>query len=59
MVLDYFDGIAVLDQTLFYPEGGGQPSDTGTLVASESMVRVEEVVKLGEVILHRVTGGPP
>ena len=58
MVLDYFDGMAVLDQTLFYPEGGGQPSDTGTLVTSESMVRVEEVMKLGEVILHRVTGGP-
>ncbi len=57
MVLDYFDGIAVLDQTLFYPEGGGQPSDTGTLVTSENMVRVEEVTKLGEVILHRVTGG--
>lgn len=58
MVLDYFDGMAVLDQTLFYPEGGGQPSDTGTLVTSESMVRVEEAVKLGDVILHRVTGGP-
>ena len=57
IVLDYFDGLAVLDQTLFYPEGGGQPSDTGTLVTSESMVRVEEVTKLGEVILHRVTGG--
>jgi len=58
MVLDYFDGMVVLDQTLFYPEGGGQPSDTGTLVTSESMVRVEEATKLGEVILHRVTGGP-
>lgn len=57
MVLDYFDGVAVLDQTLFYPEGGGQPSDTGTLVTSESVVRVEEAVKIGEVILHRVTGG--
>ena len=57
IVLDYFDGLAVLDQTLFYPEGGGQPSDTGTLVTSESMVRVEEVTKLGEVILHRITGG--
>lgn len=57
MVLDHFDGFAVLDQTLFYPEGGGQPSDTGTLVTSESMVRVEEAIKLGEVILHRVTGG--
>jgi len=58
MVLDYFDGMAVLDQTLFYPEGGGQPSDTGTLVTAESMVRVEEAIKIGEVILHRVTGGP-
>ncbi|HOI13942.1 MAG TPA: alanine--tRNA ligase, partial [Methanoculleus sp.] len=58
MVLDYFDGVVVLDQTLFYPEGGGQPSDTGTLVTSDSMVRVEEAVKVGEVILHRVAGGP-
>ncbi|WP_332449290.1 alanine--tRNA ligase [Methanoculleus sp.] len=58
VVLDYFDGMVVLDQTLFYPEGGGQPSDTGTLVASERMVRVEEATKVGEVILHRVTGGP-
>lgn len=57
IVLDYFDGFVALDQTLFYPEGGGQPSDTGTLVTAESMVRVEEVTKLGEVILHRVTGG--
>ncbi|NLZ30126.1 MAG: alanine--tRNA ligase, partial [Methanomicrobiales archaeon] len=47
IVLDYFDGFVVLDQTLFYPEGGGQPSDTGTLVTSESMVRVEGVTKLG------------
>lgn len=57
MVIDYFDGYAVLDQTLFYPEGGGQPFDTGTLVSAESMVRVEEVIKLGEVILHKVKGG--
>ncbi|MDN7024472.1 alanine--tRNA ligase [Methanoculleus sp. FWC-SCC1] len=57
MVLDYFDGFVVLDQSLFYPEGGGQPSDTGTLVASDSMVRIEEAIKLGEVVLHRVKGG--
>jgi alanyl-tRNA synthetase len=58
VVLDYFDGMAVLDQTLFYPEGGGQPSDTGTLVTPDNVVRVEEVTKVGEVILHRVRGGP-
>lgn len=57
IVLDFFDGFVVLDQTLFYPEGGGQPADTGTLLTTESMVRVEDVMKIGDVILHRVTGG--
>jgi alanyl-tRNA synthetase len=56
-VLDYFDGFAVMDQTLFYPEGGGQPSDTGTIVASEGISRVDSVMKLGEVILHQTKGG--
>ncbi|MDD1667327.1 MAG: alanine--tRNA ligase-related protein, partial [Methanomicrobiales archaeon] len=56
-VLDTFDGFAVLDETLFYPEGGGQPSDTGTLVTAEGIIRVESVVKLGEVILHQTKGG--
>ena len=57
VVLDFFDGYAVTDQTLFYPDGGGQPADTGTLVSSDSMVRVDGVVKIGEVILHHITGG--
>jgi alanyl-tRNA synthetase len=56
-ILDYFDGFAVMDQTLFYPEGGGQPSDTGTLVTPEGISRVESVVKLGDVILHQTKGG--
>ena len=56
-ILDYFDGFAVMDATLFYPEGGGQPSDTGTIVASEGISRVESVVKLGDVILHQTKGG--
>ncbi|MEN6444256.1 MAG: alanine--tRNA ligase [Methanoregula sp.] len=57
VVLDFFDGYAVLDQTLFYPEGGGQPADTGSLVSQESMVRVDDVIKSGDVILHHVSGG--
>ncbi|MEI8330670.1 MAG: alanine--tRNA ligase [Methanomicrobiales archaeon] len=57
VVLDFFDGYAVLDQTLFYPEGGGQPADSGTMMSSESMVRVDGVVKVGEVVLHHITGG--
>jgi alanyl-tRNA synthetase len=57
VVLDFFDGYVVMDQTLFYPEGGGQPSDSGTLVSAESMVRVDGALKIGEVILHHISGG--
>ncbi|MBN2043235.1 MAG: alanine--tRNA ligase [Candidatus Aenigmarchaeota archaeon] len=42
----------VLDQTLFYPEGGGQPHDMGTINGKE----VKEVRKTEGVILHRVKG---
>jgi alanyl-tRNA synthetase len=38
----------VLDQTLFYPETGGQPCDTGSIEGS----RIERVVEQGETILH-------
>jgi alanyl-tRNA synthetase len=57
VVIDFFEGYAVLDQTLFYPDGGGQPADTGSLVGSESMARVDDVVKVGDVILHHISGG--
>jgi alanyl-tRNA synthetase len=57
VVLDFFDGYVVIDQTLFYPDGGGQPADTGTLVSSDSMVRVDDVIKIAEVILHHISGG--
>ena len=57
VVLDFFDGYVVMDQTLFYPEGGGQPADTGVLITQENMVRVLDVVKIGDVILHKLEGG--
>jgi alanyl-tRNA synthetase len=57
IVMDNFEGYVVLDQTLFYPEGGGQPADTGTLVAEDAMVRVDNTIKVGNVILHHITGG--
>ena len=55
-VIDYFDGIVVLDRTLFYPEGGGQPADTGLLITGTGMVRVDHTIKLGDVILHQTKG---
>ncbi len=57
VVIDYFDGFVVMDQTLFYPEGGGQPADTGMLITQENMVRITNVVKIGDVILHQLEGG--
>ncbi|MEM2250955.1 MAG: alanine--tRNA ligase [Candidatus Hadarchaeales archaeon] len=44
----------VLDRTAFYPEGGGQPSDMGELIGKKTEARVKEVVKVGEIVLHRV-----
>ena len=55
-IVDVFDDYVILDHTLFYPEGGGQPSDTGTFVTIDTMIRVDEVVKSGDVILHKVRG---
>ena len=42
----------VLDSTLFYPEGGGQEADHGTLVQGDSTVEVLDTQKFGDVIVH-------
>lgn len=54
VVLDVFDNYVVLDQTLFYPEGGGQPSDKGNLITQDQLLRVEDVQILNNVILHKI-----
>ncbi|WP_330630448.1 alanine--tRNA ligase [Halocatena halophila] len=48
----------VLDQTMFYPEGGGQPADHGTLSTDDSSVDVLDVQRTDDVILHRTNGDP-
>jgi alanyl-tRNA synthetase len=46
----------ILDRTAFYPTGGGQPSDTGTLNGT----RVEECIDDGERgVLHVIRGSLP
>ncbi|MGQ9583749.1 MAG: alanyl-tRNA editing protein [Thermoplasmatota archaeon] len=42
-------GWVVLDRTAFYPEGGGQPSDTGVLFFEGGEARVRGVEKRGAV----------
>jgi alanyl-tRNA synthetase len=44
-----------LDRTAFYPAGGGQPSDTGTLAGA----RVVECIDEGESVLHVIQGQAP
>ncbi|MGZ0747808.1 alanine--tRNA ligase [Haloparvum sp. AD34] len=62
VVLDVFereDGYdVVLDQTMFYPEGGGQPADHGTLTAGETTVEVDDVQEVDGVVLHHTDGDP-
>ncbi len=42
----------VLDRTAFYPEGGGQPTDHGTLEADGIVYNVVKAMKRGPQIFH-------
>jgi len=44
----------VLDRTAFYPRGGGQPSDHGTLWGDGGEYRVLEVKKQGGEVWHKL-----
>ncbi|ADB58934.1 alanyl-tRNA synthetase [Haloterrigena turkmenica DSM 5511] len=62
VVLDVFEREegydVVLDQTMFYPEGGGQPADTGTLSTDDTAAEVTDVQIEDGVILHRADENP-
>jgi alanyl-tRNA synthetase len=52
-VLKVVDGkYVVLDQTAFYPRGGGQEPDTGEIEGA----KVVEVTKQADVIIHKIEG---
>ncbi|WP_380680118.1 alanine--tRNA ligase [Salinigranum sp. GCM10025319] len=58
-VIEREDGYdVVLDQTMFYPEGGGQPADTGTLSTEDATVEVADVQVHDGVVLHRTDEKP-
>ena len=58
-VIDVEDDRIVLDRTVFYPTGGGQPHDTGVIEWTGGSTTVAEVRKEGERVLHRVDGAVP
>ena len=47
----------VLDQTIFYPRGGGQPWDTGKIMKGKEEFRVVYVGKFSGEISHEVDRG--
>lgn len=46
----------VLDQTAFYPGGGGQPCDFGSLIVADVTYPVEKVKKQGDAVQHFLGG---
>ena len=52
------DGV-IMDRTVFYARGGGQPGDTGVLRWDGGEVRVHDTVKQAGEVLHLVDGSAP
>ena len=48
----------VLDRTLFYPEGGGQPADHGTLSTDNVTATITDVQSIDGVLYHRTDDDP-
>jgi len=46
------ENAVVLEQTCFYPEGGGQPADHGELRVGDKKLKVTNVQKVGNTIVH-------
>ncbi|MEF8936800.1 MAG: alanine--tRNA ligase [Halovenus sp.] len=58
-VIEREDGYdVVLDQTMFYPEGGGQPADHGVLSTDDLTTDVTDVQIVGDVVIHRTEDNP-
>jgi misacylated tRNA(Ala) deacylase len=56
-VAEIRDGGVVLDRTVFYARGGGQPGDTGVIRWQGGEARVVDTVKSGGEVLHVLDEG--
>jgi len=57
--VDVDDGRVLLDRTVFYPGGGGQPPDSGFLWIGDDRLEVQRVTQDGEGVWHWVAGSLP
>lgn len=58
-VVAVHDQNVVLDRTAFYPRGGGQPADRGTLIGERGRSDVVAVEKRGPDVVHTIEGKLP
>ena len=56
---DRNDGRVLLDRTVFYPGGGGQPHDTGSLIIGDDRIEVSRVTQDSRGVWHWVDVLPP
>lgn len=59
IVMDSGNGYIILNQTAFYPEGGGQPTDLGYFVYRGKKIQVKKVERYGDTIVHWIEGDIP
>ena len=60
VVAEQAEGGVVLDRTAFYPQGGGQASDTGTLLDDDGrQYVVRKVRKVKGKVIHKIDGELP
>ena len=54
--VDLENNAIILDRTAFYPGGGGQPADSGTIKVNDVLMKVKRARKAGPDILHIING---
>jgi misacylated tRNA(Ala) deacylase len=59
VALDEPGGAIALDRSAFYPGGGGQPADGGTLSANGRTYSVKRARKAGDMVFHSIEGDEP
>ncbi|MBU1865752.1 MAG: alanyl-tRNA editing protein, partial [Actinobacteria bacterium] len=59
VVVEVRPGALVLDRTVFYPRGGGQPGDTGVISWEGGAVAITDTIKGDGAVLHVCEGDLP